>query len=136
MKFDDDLLTDNGTAISAIMETGFMDFGENWKRKFLNFVWIGLEPETDSSAEISWQSDYSSSETSSPEVIDYNLVDFGNVDYGDETYDVNYNPQPFRLKLKCKKFTYLKLTISNDSTTDQMTLLNITMPALIGGNSK
>lgn len=136
MKFDDVLLTDNGTAISSIMETGFIDFGENWKRKFLNFAWIGLEPDTDSSAEISWQSDYSASVTDSPELIDYNLVDFENVDYGDETYDVNYNPQPFRMKLKCKKFTYLKIIISNDSATDRMTILGLTMPALIGGNSK
>lgn len=128
-----DVLTDNGNVISAILETGFLDFGVAWKRKFLNFAWIGLQPETRSICFVEWQSDYSSSRD--PEFISYNLVDFGDIDFNDFTFDVNYNPQPFRLKLKAKKYTYFKLILSN-STEYTMTILNLTLPSLVGGMSK
>lgn len=134
MAFGDLELTDNGTAIAAVMETGFIDFGKNWIRKFLNFVWVGLQPEAQSKCEIEWQSDYSASSAS--EVITYNLISYENLDYSDFTYDLNYNPQPFRLKLKSKKFTYFKLILSNDSSDQTMTILNVTMPALLGGQAK
>lgn len=144
MKFDNSMLYDAlrpsdgvglvGKPIEATLETGFLDFGENWKRKFLNFAWIGLQPEIRSQALISWQSDYSTSQE--PEEIFYNLVNFENVFFEDYTFDVNYNPQPFRLKFKAKKFTYLKIIIENSSMDERMTILNITLPALIGGMSK
>ena len=134
MKFDADYLTDNGTAITAIAKTGNMSFGQNYKRKFLNFAWVGLQPESKSEAEITWESDYSAS--TAAETVQYTCVDFSNVDYSDETYLVNYNPQPFRMKLKAKKFTYFKLIFTNDSTTRKMTILNVTLPALLGGVSK
>lgn len=127
-------LTDNGTVINAKLETGFLDFGDNYRRKFLNFGWVGLQPESKSKCLIEWQSDYSSS--SDAENISYNLADFVNVDYNNVSFDVNYNPQPFRLKLKAKKFTYFKLIITNDSAEETMTILNITLPAITGGMSK
>lgn len=134
MVFAEDVLTDNGTKIEAVMETGFLDFGENWIRKFLNFIWIGLQPESRVECKVGWQSDYTSS--SQDETINYSLFSYDDIDYSNWSYEVNYNPQPFRLKPKAKKFTYFKLILSNDSTTDRMTILNITLPAILGGQSK
>ena len=134
MKFDSDTLTDNGTKIADLIETGDIPFGENWKRKFLNFAYIGLQPQGRSRAKIGWISDYATS--SEDEEISYVNMDYGNIDYGDWTYLANYSPQPFRIKTKAKKFTYLKLVITCDSTTHDMTLLSITMPAIVGGVSK
>ena len=134
MYFDEDALTDNGTKIADLLETGDIDFGENWKRKFLNFTWIGLQPEGRSKANIGWVSDYATS--SDDEEIGYNSLDFGNIDFDDFSFQASYSPQPFRIKTKAKKFTYLRLVITCDSSNHKMTLLSITMPAIVGGVSK
>jgi hypothetical protein len=127
-------LTDNGNVIDSRIETGFLDFGENSRRKFLNFAWVGLQPESRSVCFVEWQSDYSAS--SGVDMISYNLMDFSKIDFSDFSFEVNYNPQPFRLKLKAKKFSYFKLVLTNDSSTDAMTILSVNLPALIGGMSK
>jgi hypothetical protein len=127
-------LTDDGTTINSYFETGFMDFGLSWKRKFLNFAWVGMKPEQESVCFVEWESDYDVS--TEPEYIYYSLINFADVDFADFTFETNYNPQPFRLKLKAKKFTYLKLKLSNDSATDTMTILNLNLPATIGGVAK
>jgi len=127
-------LTDDGIKITAYIETGFMDFGISWKRKFLNFAWIGIKPESKSVCFVEWESDYDASAEAIP--IYYSLIDFGNIDFADFSFQVNYNPQPFRLKLKAKKFTFFKLILSNDSETETMTILNINLPVSVGGVSK
>jgi hypothetical protein len=134
MRFTEDMLTDNGTKIADLLETGDIDFGENWRRKFLNFMYVGLQPEGRSKANVGWVSDYATS--SDDETIEYNNLDFGNIDFGDFSFTSDYSPKPFRIKSKAKKFTYLKIVISCDSTAHKMTLLNITLPAIVGGVSK
>ncbi len=124
-------LTDDGIIIKSYLETGFMDFGMNYRRKFLNFAWVGLKPESRSLCFVEWESDYDSS--GEPEPLYYSLIDFAGTDFADFTFVVNYNPQPFRLKLKAKKFAYLKLIISNESETETMTLLSISLPVSAGG---
>jgi hypothetical protein len=134
MMFSDEALTDNGTKIADLLETGDIDFGQNWKRKFLNFAYIGLQPEGRSKANIGWVTDYATS--SDVETIEYNNLDFGNIDFSSFSFTADYSPKPFRIKSKAKKFTYLKLVISCDSTTHDMTILNISLPAIVGGVSK
>jgi hypothetical protein len=111
-----------------------MDFGENYRRKFLNFAWVGMKPESKSRCFVEWTTDYDIS--TEPEVIYYSLLDFGNMDFADFSFVCNYNPQPFRLKLKAKKFTYFKLILSNNSENETMTILNITLPVISGGVAK
>lgn len=134
MKFDTGTFTDNGNAVSAKWETGFLSFGVNYIRKFLTFGWVGLQPETKSYCDVTWESD----RDISPEnyVVSYNLFDFGDVDFGDFEFNTNYNPQPFRLKFKIKKFCYVKFIGINDKTDKAMTILNLNLPALLGGMSK
>lgn len=127
-------LTDNGTAISFRAETGFMDYNAPTKRKFLNFGWIGLKPESKSMCFVEWISDNDNS--TAPEPIYYSLLDFGNIDFNNFSFLTNYNPQPFRLKLKVKKFAMVKLIFTNNSTTETLTLLDINIPASAGGNVK
>jgi len=127
-------LTDNGNTINTSVRVGSMDFGINFKRKFLNFGWVGMKPETKSICFVEWESDYDAS--TEAETISYSLIDFGDIDFEDFSFDVNYNPQPFRVKLKAKKFTFFELILTNESDTETMTILNITLPAIIGGVSK
>lgn len=127
-------LDDNGTPIRCKVATGFMDGDVSYKRKFLNFAWVAMKPETKALCNIEWESDYDASTES--ELIDYSLLDFENIDFANFSFMVNYNPQPFRIKLKAKKYTYLKIILTNNSVTETMTVLSINLPMIIGGNTK
>jgi hypothetical protein len=74
--------------------------------------------------------------SSVPYELKYNLIDFGNVDFSDFSFSTNYNPQPFRRKLKAKKYSTIKIKGKNESATERMTILSITLPAVIGGQVK
>lgn len=134
MKFDDSKLSDNGTAIASKWETGFMAFGANYVRKFLNFAWVGLQPKGRSKCTVTWQADNASGTDDYD--IEYNLIDFGNINFGDFSLATSNSPKPFRLKLKAKKFTLLKVIGENDSTTSDMVILSLTLPVVYAGMSK
>lgn len=127
-------LMDNNTVINTRIETGFMDFGVSYMRKFLNFSWIAMKPETKSVCFVEWETDYDASTDIEP--IYYSLIDFDNMDFADFSFETNYNPQPFRLKLKAKKFAFFKLILTNVSETETMTILSISLPVIVGGNVK
>lgn len=127
-------LTDNGIAISTRIETGFMDFGIAYKRKFLNFGYVAMKPETRSICFVEWESDYDASTDIEP--IYYSLLNFADIQFDDFSFEVNYNAQPFKLKLKAKKYSIYKLILSNDSLTNAMTILSVSLPANVGGNVK
>lgn len=134
MKFDANKLTDNNVAISARWETGYMAFGANYIRKFLNFAWIGLQPKGRSMCMVSWETDDTISSVSHE--IQYNLIDFNNINFGDFSFQTSISPKPFRVKLKAKKFTLLKVIGENNSTTENMVILNLSIPVIYGGMSK
>jgi len=69
-------------------------------------------------------------------VIEYNTIDFGNIDFESFSFLNNLNPQPFRLKIKAKKFVYFKLILSNDSLSANATILSINLLSRTGGESK
>ena len=51
--------------------------------------------------------------------IEYKLSVLDDVDFADFSFSVSTNPQPFRLKLKAKKFTNLKIILDNDEEAKQ-----------------
>jgi len=127
-------LTDNGGTIHTRAELGFIDGGVSYKRKFLNFGWVGLKPESKSMCYVEWTSDYDNS--TEKELISYSLMDFGSMDFTNFSFLTNNNPQPFKVKLKAKKWVFFKLIITNDSNADTMTILNASLPVVIGGDAK
>lgn len=134
MKFDE-IKTDSDTAINAVWEMGFYDWGAEWLRKYLSKTWITLKPSSRSSVNVSWETNIDGSEVDATK-IEYNLVDYSKVNYSDWTYQTSYNPQPFTLKTKAKKFVYFKLRLTNHSITDEAVVLSINMLGRIGGQSK
>jgi hypothetical protein len=134
MKFSSVAFDDDGTIFTAEWETGFLDFGANFIRKFLTYGYFGMTPEGKSVCNIDWETDQGTSQSSYE--VKYNLIDFTNVDFSDFSFSTNYNPQPFRKKLKAKKFAYLKIKGKNESSTERMTILTVSLPAVTGGNVK
>lgn len=129
----DGSLDDKGELINAFMETGWLDYGHSNIRKFVNFMWVQIFPESDSSAEVCYEVDRGRMRCL--KLIEYKNLDFEDVDFADFTFLTNYNPKSFRLKPKAKKFVYVRFTIQNNKR-NKLTLLGIVAPALMGGMSK
>lgn len=134
MRFDNEERSDNGTVISAYWETGFYDYGMDWRRKFVNEMWISLQPDDLSSVDISYQTERVV--TSGTYIAVYNVASFANMDFGNMSFYVNYNPQPFRFKIKAKKFVYFKLVLQNNELTDNLTVLSINLAARYGSKAR
>lgn len=127
--------SDNGQPINATWEMGFYDLGEEWLRKFLNKTWISLKPENKSKVDVYWETNRDGSVTTSTP-INYNNLDFTQLDFRDLSFLTNYNPQPFRIKTKAKKWVYFKLILKNNSDTYTATVLSINLLPRVGGESK
>ena len=123
----------DGTIINANWEMNFYDFGTPYLRKTMKKLWVLMQPQSKASCKVG----YISNKNESPikKEIKYSLVFFDDVDFANFSFQVENNPQPFRLKLKAKKFTNLKITIENKERTD-CTILALSLRVETGGESK
>jgi hypothetical protein len=133
MRFGEEFDDYNGTIINSKWEMNFFDFGTPYLRKTMKKLWVLMQPQAKASAKIG----YITNKNESPikKDIQYSLVFFDDVDFSDFSFQVSNNPQPFRLKLKAKKFTNLKITIENAERTD-CTILALSLRVETGGESK
>lgn len=152
MKFDEKLRNDNGNRIESEWQMGFFDFGIEYITKYLNNIWISLKPDSKSSVDVKWESDKAASLSKSfdftelyfgdiilsipQDTVGYNLFNYETMSYSKWSYETNYSPQPFKFKLKAKKFTYFKLILANDSMIDNAIVLSINFKPRYGGESK
>ena len=133
VKFGEEYQDFDGELIKAHWEMNFSDFRAEYYRKTMNRLWVLMQPQASCSADIG----YISNRNESPvkKKIEYKLSVLDDVDFSDFSFQVSNNPQPFRLKLKAKKFTNLKITIDNNEETDA-TILSLALKVEVGGESK
>lgn len=134
MKFEDDLRSFNGQSIPSRWEMGNYDWDLEFIRKFLNRVWISLQAGSKVGLNVSWETEKNASTQALP--IGYNLFDLKLLDFEDFSFETNYSIQPFRLKIKAKKFAYFKLILENNSATETVTVLSIILLGRLGGQVK
>ena len=138
MEMSQNYTTQNGTTIKAYFETGFIDFGAIYLKKTLNKIWIAMQPQTRAMAEFNYQTDKEYGQN--PQTIRKSLalleIDKTTFVLPYWSFLVNFNPQPFRLKLKAKKFSYLKVIIKNESATETCKILEIDMQVEYGSETK
>jgi len=133
MRFDEDLTTYDGETISATWEMGFYDFGAEWLQKFIRQLFVSMRPGGRSHLDITYQTDKSG--YSPTNTAGYNMATFKNCNFADYSFKTNYNPQPFRFKIRAKKIAFFRLILTNDGT-DGATLLSLTLPFRVGGMVK
>lgn len=133
VKFGEQFDDYDGHLINARWEMNFYNFELPYLRKTMRKLWVLMQPQAKASATIG----YITNKNESPvkKHIEYSMVFFDDVDFGDWTFQVSNNPQPFRLKLKAKKFTNLKITVENKERTD-CTILALSLRVETGGESK
>ena len=133
VKFGEQFADYDGFVINAKWEMDFYDFETPYLRKTMRKIWVLMQPQAKASAEIGYITNKNESPTKKR--IEYSLTFFDDVDFSDFSFQVSNNPQPFRLKLKAKKFTNLKITIDNKERTD-CTILALSLRVETGGESK
>ena len=133
VKWGEQFSTFDGELIRAHWEMNFSDFGAVYLRKTMNRLWVLMQPQGASSADIGFITN--KSESQSKKHIQYNIQLLENVDFSDFTFTISINPQPFRLKMKAKKFTNLKIVIDNNEETD-CTILQLILKIESFGESK
>ena len=123
----------DGEIINAHWEMNFSDFDVAYLRKTMNRLWVLMQPQGSSSADIGFITNRS--ESQSKKHIEYKIQVMDNVDFANFSFQISTNPQPFRLKMKAKKFTNLKIVIDNTERTD-CTILQLVLKVESFGESK
>lgn len=138
--FSRDYMNDNGTDISAYWESGSMDFGAGFKRKYSPCLWLGIKPEEYGEIVVTVKTDRQtdlSAETSASNYTETSASGFFNfldLDFTRLSFNVNSNPQTDKLKIKAKKFTYYKLIFSSVSDNTTATITNAYIDVRYTGN--
>lgn len=134
MYFDTSLTSDNGNVINAHWESGFYDFEAEYLQKFIDEMWIALQPSTNTSVNITYETDRDNSSQTYTALID--LFTFNNINFGNFTFLTTVVPQPFRFKIKAKKFVYFKLKLDNNTDNEKLTVLSLNLGYNYGSKSK
>jgi len=103
----EEYLNDDGEVIDCVWESGSLDFGKNYLRKFMSEIWVSMKPQAHSKVVITVQTDKKSEFTE--KTIESRLATFEHMDFEDFSFSTNYKPQVKKLKIKAKKFAFLKI---------------------------
>lgn len=129
-------LNDNNTAIYAIIELGFTDFEVNYLTKSSRRVWITLQPYTRTSLTLNYETDEDILDSSNEQSIFYYFLDFENVDFNYFPFTSNPNPHGEQVKIRAKKYQYIRFVLENNELNQELTILNLLIQAETKGYVK
>lgn len=132
-----DAATTNGDTrqqIKALWESGYMDFGADFQRKYSSELYVSMLPRTHSSMFITAATDrreeYAEKEVSS------NIFSWIGADFRWWTFNTNVAPKINRVRLKVKKFVYYKLIFRVETEGAQATVLGYDQTVRFGAAAK
>lgn len=121
---------DNGKAINAYWRSGSMSFNAEWLKKYTLRVFLGMKPDTNSSVNISVNTDRER-DIGEDEITTAtaNAATFVNADFRNWSFSTDRIPRISRHKLKAKKYSYVQIVLTSDSseTTATLTSADITV---------
>ena len=109
-------------AIRARWESGYMDFGADYLRKYSSQIYVSMLPQINSSMIITAATDRRSEHME--KTISTNLFSFDNFSFRWLTFDTNTTPRIQRVRLKVKKFVYYKLIFRVEELGARATVLS------------
>lgn len=109
-------------AIRAVWESGYMDFGADFQRKYSSKIYVSMLPEPSSEMTITASTDRR--ENYMEKTIGSNLFSFSHADFARWSFDMNDTPKIRRVQLKVKKFVYYKLIFMVENIGAQATVLS------------
>ncbi len=131
MKFDKVLTTYNGGTIDAEWQGGFYDFEAEHKRKTMRILWITVKPQEKTYMAVNYITDRNVGMNEREISSQTFAYQFWN--YADFTYNANIQVKPYKIKLKAKKFAFLKLIIKNDKPDYKLIVDTISIQKAYGG---
>ena len=100
----------------------------------MRMLWITLKPWAKTSLVINYVSDRDTG--TDEKEIENRCISYKYWNYADFTYNTNYYIKPFKIKLKAKKFAYLKLLLTNEKIDEKVTINSITIRKSYGVDVK
>lgn len=134
IEFNKNATTYAGEIIKAEWQSGYYDFGIEEQRKTMRVLWITLKPWFKTSLDINYISDRDSG--SEAKTIEKRSISYAHWNYARFTYNTQKSVKPFRVKLKAKKFAFLKLILKNEVSDEKVTVNSIAIKKVYGGEVK
>ena len=134
IEFDKNATTYGGETIKAEWQSGYYDFGIEEQRKTMRVLWITLKPWFKTSLKINYASDRDSG--SEDKTIENRSISYEHWNYARFTYNTQRSVRPFRVKMKAKKFAFLKLILRNEVSDEKVTVNSIAIKKVYGGEVK
>lgn len=108
--------------IKAVWESGYMDFGADFLRKYSSAIYISMLPQSRSELVVTAKTD--KRESYMEKVIGNNVFSFANASFSQWSFDMNRTPKMKRVRLKVKKFVYYKLIFKVEEPGARATVLS------------
>jgi len=126
-------LNDNDIAINSVAELGFTDFKRGELVKNSRKIWVSVKPRTKTSLTLSYATNNDNEEEINSVTVGYSLLDYGFLDYANWTYLTNRNPQTLTKRIRARKYTHIKIILSNNIENETLVVLWLKLPAEIIG---
>lgn len=107
--------------IKALWESGFMNFGADFRRKYSSIIYVSVQPQFKSDIIITAQTDKRADYME--KVIEDSVFEWNNANFPDWTFNTNDRPKIQRVRIKVKKFVYYKLIFKIEKEGAQGTIL-------------
>lgn len=128
--------TPGGTSvgIKALWESGYMDFGADFRRKFTSQIYVSMMPRSNSEMIITAETDRRSDHME--KTVYSNIFFWPNANFPNWTFDTNATPKIQRVRLKVKKFVYYKLIFRVEAEGSTATVLGYDQEIRFGSMAK
>ena len=120
--------------IKAVWESGYMDFGADFQRKYSSELYVSMLPQSHSSVFITAATDRRDEYVEKE--IATNVFSWKNADFRWWTFNTNTAPKIRRVRLKVKKFVYYKLIFRVEEPGAQATILGYDQTVRFGSMAK
>lgn len=121
--------------IDAYWESGAVDFGADYMRKYSNVMWATVKPEQKSYVLVSAMTDRKD-DFDGKEIRKGYLGGFANWSFTALSFEDNTMPFVVKIKLKAKKFLYYKIILENNEADTTATMLCIDIRCRATGYAK
>ena len=122
------------TQIKAVWESGYMDFGADFRQKYSSKIYVSMLPQFDAAMTVTAATDRR--ERYIEKGLGLNLFSFNQVDFGSFSFETNSTPKIQRVRLKVKKFVYYKLIFKVDQPGARATVLSYDQEVRFGSMAK
>lgn len=120
--------------IRAVWESGYMDFGVDYRKKYSSEIHISMLPQSRSNLLVTASTDRR--EDYRVKEIGSNIFSFGNASFAAWSFNMNRIPKIRRVRLKVKKFVYYKLIFKVEEPGSRATVLSYDMKVRFSSNVK